>query len=199
MSRIPQIRHAVVFDLEFTSWKGSLQRRWLGPGEFKELVQIGAVRLDAQTLAENAALDVLARPRLNGVLSDYFQALTGITNADIAQKGVDFLAAYERFVEFAGGAPVFAFGRDDLVFAENIRLYGIGNAPPMPPYRNIVPWLVENGIETAGMHACDVGPRAGAAFTGRQHNALDDARSVASGIRALVKNGARNPFADFWR
>src|SRR5579885_3033881 len=186
MSRIPQIPHAVVFDLEFTSWEGSLQRRWLGPGEFKELVQIGAVRLNAATLEEEASLDVLVKPRLNATLSDYFQTLTGITNSEVAARGVDFLAAYGRFVEFAGEAPVFAFGRDDLVFTENMRLYGIGDAPPLPPYRNIVPWLADHGMNTARMHACDVGPRAGVAFAGRRHNALDDARSVASGIRALV-------------
>jgi inhibitor of KinA sporulation pathway (predicted exonuclease) len=194
MTKAPQIRNAVVFDLEFTSWDGSLARRWLGPGEFKELVQIGAVALDARTLRETGSLDVLVKPRLNAVLSDYLQALTAITNADVAARGVDFLAAYTRFVEFAEGATIFAFGRDDLVFTDNIRLYGIVDAPPVPPYRNIVPWLIANGIDTKGMHACDVGPRAGAPFEGHMHNALDDARSVAAGIRALVAKGAANPF-----
>ena len=39
-------RKLIVFDLEFTAWEGSLARHWLAPGEFKEVVQIGAVRLD---------------------------------------------------------------------------------------------------------------------------------------------------------
>jgi hypothetical protein len=42
----------VVFDTEFTAWRGSMERNWAGPGEFREIVQIGAVRIDAETLAE---------------------------------------------------------------------------------------------------------------------------------------------------
>jgi inhibitor of KinA sporulation pathway (predicted exonuclease) len=38
-----------------------------------------------------------------------------------------------------------------------------------------------------------VAPLAGVPFEGRKHNALDDARGVLAGIRALVARGARNP------
>ena len=31
-----------IFDLEFTAWECSMARHWLTPGEFKEVVQIGA-------------------------------------------------------------------------------------------------------------------------------------------------------------
>jgi inhibitor of KinA sporulation pathway (predicted exonuclease) len=185
---------AVVFDLEFTAWQGSLERRWLGPGEFKEVVQIGAVKVDAHTLAQNEAFEVLVRPRINPVLSPFLEQLTGITNAAIAERGVDFEEAYRRFIAFADGAVTCAFGRDDLVFAENIRLYGLGGSPPVPPYINIVPWLRDNGIDMRGLHACDVGPACGAPFKGRKHDALDDARSVADGIAALVARGAHNVF-----
>jgi hypothetical protein len=30
---------AIIFDLEFTAWAGSLESRWPKPGEFKEVVQ----------------------------------------------------------------------------------------------------------------------------------------------------------------
>jgi inhibitor of KinA sporulation pathway (predicted exonuclease) len=194
MTETSQIRTAVVFDLEFTAWEGSWDRRWLGPGEFKEVVQIGALKVDAVTFAELASFELLVKPRINPVLSDYLVNLTGVTNEALAGRGVDFLEAYRRFLEFADGRVICAFGRDDLVFAENIRIYGIRHAPSTPRYINIAPWLAENGIETKGMHACDVGPRAGVPFEGRMHDALDDARSVAGGIAALVKRGARNPF-----
>lgn len=185
---------AIVFDLEFTAWEGSLARRWLGPGEFKEVVQIGAVRLDTATLEETGSLDLLVRPRINRALSPYLEDLTGITDRALAVRGVDFADAYRGFVEFAGRGVIAAFGRDDLVLAENLRLYGIAEAPPLPPYLNIVPWLRANGIGTAGKHACHVGPLCGVKFKGREHDALDDARSVAAGIRALAGRGARNPF-----
>ena len=65
---------------------------WLRPGEFKEVVQIGAVRLDGDFNIV-AEFDVLVRPRINSRLSPYFENLTGITNEDVARSGQDFAAA----------------------------------------------------------------------------------------------------------
>lgn len=167
-----------------------MARRWLAPGEFTEVVQIGAVKLDCETREELDSFEVLVKPRLNPVLSDYLTALTGITNEEVAARGIDFADAYGRFVAFAGEGRIVAFGRDDLVLQTNLRLYGIKNAPPMPAYTNVIPWLMKQGFDLRGKHACDVGPLAGADFKGRLHNALDDARSVAAGIRTLVARGA---------
>ncbi len=192
MPTFPQLR-AVIFDLEFTAWEGSVAHRWSRPGEFTELVQIGALRVDARTFDIEAELDVLVRPRLNPVLSEYLVKLTGITNEDLAARGVDFADAYDRFLRFADGAVTAAFGRDDLIFDFNLALYGMRGAPPLPRYVNIVPWLIENGIDPKGRNACDVGPLAGVAFEGQKHNALADSRSVLAGIKALVARGAGNP------
>jgi DNA polymerase III epsilon subunit-like protein len=196
MTLSPQIRgpYAVVFDLEFTAWEGSMAHRWLRPGEYTEIVQIGAVKVDAD-FAPLESLDVLVRPRLNPVLSPYLEKLTGITNEDMRARGIDFEAAYRAFIDFAAGLPILAFGRDDLIFADNLRLYGITNVPPLPPYANVVPWLGAQGIDTRGLHACDVGPKLGVPFEGHKHNALNDARSVAVGIRALIGRGAKLPLA----
>lgn len=186
----------VIFDLEFTAWQGSMEHRWLRPGEHREVVQIGAVKVDAATFEETAEFNVLAKPRLNPVLSSYFEELTGVTNRALEAEGIDFGDAYRSFVEFAGGMPIVAFGRDDLVLIDNLRLYGLNAAPPLPCYRNIVPWLVEQGIDPRGLHACDIAQSAGAAFEGRRHDALDDARSVALGIATLIARGAANPFLE---
>jgi len=189
------VSHAVLYDLEYTAWEGSMVARWLRPGEFRELVQIGAVKIDTETLSPVAEFEILVRPRINKVLSDYFEKLTGITNAMIAERGVDFADAYHRFVDFAGGAPIFSFGRDDLVFTHNADLYGLCDAPPLPVHRNIMPWLNAHGVETKGWHACDVARLCGALdFKGREHDALDDARSIAAGTRALIRRGADNLF-----
>ena len=192
MPSFPQLR-AVIFDLEFTAWEGSVAHRWSRPGEFTELVQIGALKIDARSFAVEDELDVLVRPRLNPVLSDYLVKLTGIANEDLAARGVDFADAYDRFLRFADGAVIAAFGRDDLIFDFNLALYGMRGAPPLPRYVNIVPWLIENGIDPKGKNACDVGPLAGVAFEGQKHNALADSHSVLSGIKALVARGAGNP------
>ena len=185
------MRFVVVFDLEFTAWPGSMQQRWLAPGQFREIVQIGAVKLDASTLAQTDEFEILVKPRLNPVLSHYLEELTGITNAEMMRRGVDLAEGFASFVDFVGSGRSIAFGRDDLVIADNLRLYGLKEAPAAPAYTNVAPWLRANGLDPK--HAGDVAAATGANFTGRKHDALEDARSVALGIRTLVARGAKNP------
>ncbi|MGA7711895.1 MAG: 3'-5' exonuclease [Rhizomicrobium sp.] len=196
MTSYTQIRRdfAVVFDLEFTAWEGSMANHWLRPGEFKEVVQIGAVKVDAD-FTPGEMLDVVVRPRLNPVLSPYLEELTGITNDEVRARGVDFAVAYRAFVDFAGGLPIIAYGRDELVLIDNLRLYGIKNALALPPYINIIPWMGAQGVDVRGLHSCEVGPMAGVPFVGHKHNARDDALSVVSGVGALIARGAAAPQA----
>lgn len=185
--------YVVVFDLEFTAWEGSLASRWTRPQEFPEVVQIGAIKIDAERFKELDSFEMLVRPRVNPVLSDYLVALTGITNEAVTASGVDFITAYRAFLDFVGAARIIAYGRDDLVFAENLKLYGWNNLP-IPPYTNAIPWLRENGLDLTGKHAGDTGELAGVPFVGRKHTALADARSVAAGIIALIGRGGSNLF-----
>jgi inhibitor of KinA sporulation pathway (predicted exonuclease) len=186
--------HAVVFDLEFTAWEGSLESGWTRPGELSEVVQIGAIKLDAISLKEVDAFDMLVRPRVNPVLSDYLAALTGITNAAIDRRGVDFVTAYRAFLDFVGGARTFAHGRDDRILAGNLKLYGWERTLPLPEYTNAIPWFTAQGLDLKGKRASDVAELAGAVFDGHKHNALADARGVAAGFAALIGRGAPNPF-----
>ncbi|HEY1836160.1 MAG TPA: 3'-5' exonuclease [Rhizomicrobium sp.] len=184
---------ATVFDLEFTAWEHSLGERWMAPGQFREVVQIGAVKIDARTFAPLDELNILVKPRINARLSHFLENLTGVTNEAVAERGVDFAQAYARFVAFCAGGTICSFGRDDHVLEANLRLYGIASAPPLPQHVNAALWLRQNGIATEGQHACDVARLCGAQFTGREHDALEDARSVALGIETLVARGAANP------
>jgi len=184
------VRQLIIFDLEFTAWEGSLARHWLGPGEFKEVVQIGAVRLDLERLAIAESFDCLVRPRINAHLSDYFEKLTGISNGKLLAEGWDFEDAYKRFLAFAGDAVLAAFGRDDWVLEENIRLYGLNTVAPLQPFHNLRDWFDAQGFDTSRLHSCDIGPLLGVPFEGREHDALCDARSIAAGMAVLLKRGA---------
>jgi DNA polymerase III epsilon subunit-like protein len=189
------MRPAIVFDLEFTAWEGSMAHHWLRPGEFKEVVQIGAVKVDAETLDELDRFDMLVRPRINSRLSPYLERLTGISNGAVKTHGRDFAEAYADFLAFAGGAVTSAFGRDELVLEENLRLYGIV-APGNPPeFRDSRPWFRANGFDTRGVHSCDVGPKLGVPPAGRKHNALADSLSVRAGMKVLLDRGAPSLFA----
>lgn len=183
---------AVVFDLEFTAWPGSMATQWLRPGEFKEIVQIGAVKVDA-AFVEEERFEVLVRPRLNPVLSPYLVELTAITNDAVRARGVDFAEAYRRFTDFVGPLPIIAFGRDDLVITDNIRLYGLKDLPPVPRYFDARIWMTEQGYDMRGLHSCDLGPLVGEPFEGHMHDAVCDALSVASAFRALIRRGAKPP------
>ena len=185
---------AVIFDLEFTAWDGSMQSRWTRPGEHTEVVQIGAVKLDAESLKEVDCFEMLVRPRINPTLSDYLVELTGITNEAMAARGVDFITAYRAFLDFTGEARVFAHGRDDLIFADNLKLYSWERAFPPLAYANAVPWFAAQGVDLKGKRACDVAEAAGAVFERRKHDALSDARGVTAGFVALIRKGAPNPF-----
>src|SRR5689334_2160886 len=184
----------VIFDLEFTAWEGSLQHEWRRPGEFREVVQIGAVKLAPGTLKPVDQFEILIIPRLNPVLSPFFSELTGITNEQLQARGIDLITGYRAFLDIADGAAVWAHGRDDLVLAANLKLYGWDRHFPALNYTNAILWFLEQGVDLRGKHACDVAGAVGAEFSGRQHNALDDARGVAAGIRALIAKGAPNPF-----
>ena len=185
------VRQLIIFDLEFTAWEGSLARQWLGPGEFKEVVQIGAVRLRIDDLILVESFDCTVRPRINSRLSDYFERLTGISNDRVTAEGVDFEKAYRRFMHFAGRDPIASFGRDDWVLEENLRLYGLKEAPSLPPFLNLRDWFDGQGFDTSRLHSCDIGPLLGVPFEGRQHDALCDSRSIAAGMAVLLKRGAK--------
>jgi hypothetical protein len=50
----------VVADLEYTAWEGALARGWSAPGDFREIVQIGAVRVARAGVSLPEALNSFA-------------------------------------------------------------------------------------------------------------------------------------------
>lgn len=182
-----------VFDLEYTAWECSMARRWLTPGEYREVVQIGAVKLDANSFARLDECSFLVRPRINHLLSAYFCNLTGITQEAVTRHGIDFADAYRRFVDFAGDGPIASFGRDDRALMDNLRLYGIADAPPLPVFYDLRGWFAVQGLDPRGLHSCDIAPALGVPFAGQSHNALDDARGLAAGMAVMAARGGARP------
>ncbi len=180
-----------VFDLEYTAWECSMARQWLTPGEYREVVQIGAVKLDADSFRILEEFDVLVKPRINPEPSPYFEKLTGITAAMVARQGVDFAPAYARFLAFAADGPIAAFGHDEDVLRENLRLYGIAGARALPLFYDLRGWFAVQGLDPRGLNSCDIAPRLGVPFAGHAHNALDDARGLARGMEVMASRGAR--------
>lgn len=175
---LPASGMLVVADLEYTSWEGALENGWSAPGQFRETVQIGAVRIDvANGFSEHDDVSLFVRPTINPELSDYFMELTGITNAMVAQAGVALAAALETFAEFAGTDPVLSHGRDDQVIAAECAfkkmdnpLAGLDWRDANPPIRD----LTGRKLPSSSLPA-----HFGLDPVGHAHDALADARALA--------------------
>lgn len=179
-----------------TAWEGALARNWTGPNEFREVVQIGAVRLEVESLEEVASFDVLIRPIRNPILSDYLVALTGISNERLAQEGISFEEGYGAFLAFCGGANPWAYGGDAGILTENVSLHGLEGQLPPCGGGDIMPGLQRAGLQLEGINSGKLATFVGAAWNGREHDGLDDARSIAAALRTLVERGMTNPFTE---
>lgn len=180
----------VVYDLEYTAWEGSAARAWSGPNEFPEVVQIGAVKISGPQRRETAAFTCLVRPRFHPELSDYFVTLTGISQADVDIEGIEFPEAFRRFIDFAAGLPLVAFGNDWEVLARNCARHRIppsaGGARPIDLRGELCRRL---GLDPRRVTSGELPGLLGLAKSGRAHDALADARSVASALRTLPTPG----------
>lgn len=188
----------VIFDTEYTSWKGCLQNGWLG-NQKKEIVQIAAIKVSDDLTKVEAEFNRYCKPIINPVLSEYFEDLSGITNRFLSENGILFEQAYNEFTKFVGndkcwshsyGAPI-----DDLsdghIFMENMKLYKIQSEKKLN-YGNIAAWLIncykeaniENYPKSSGQIAKVLKHEDELASLGLdEHNALYDVYSILSGLR----------------
>lgn len=186
----------VVFDLEFTAWQGSLQRNWQGPGEFREIVQIGAVKLTTNNLREVASLSLLVKPRINPSLSAYFTHLTRITQESVDVQGWDFSRALRAFALFAQDAQsLLCNGNDHLVILENCQFAESRCPIAAARFHNVAPTIAR----TCGVRSMSSSQLPNA-FPGvpqlPAHDALADARMVAAALAVMRSRSIAIPGID---
>ena len=186
----------VFYDTEFTSWVGAQESNWGEDWQYRELVQIGAIRFDADTLKELDQFDVLIKPVKNPILSDFLVDLTGITNEHVQDSGVSFSEAYKRFVKFLGDNTCISYGGDHVVVQENCKLYGHKEWANEFSGKDIRPWFGEQGIDTNSINSGALAKSLDLDININEHNALDDVRSICAAFRYLVENGSPNPFIE---
>lgn len=177
----------VLFDTEYTAWEGSWQRNWTGPGEHKELVQIGAIKVDGATLAETGSIVIFITPKLNPRLSEYFIALTGITQDAVDGSGVDLPSALARFKEWCGGLPAYSYGGDDAIAKENCELVGILYPFPAGQFRDIESFFKSHGILTENYESGTLTEAFGKKSSRTGHDGLNDARTILDALVELNK------------
>jgi inhibitor of KinA sporulation pathway (predicted exonuclease) len=183
----------VILDLEFTAWEGSQERGWSRPGEFREVVQIGALRADSVSLQVTGEFNELVRPVRNPALSDYFQQLTGISQAAVDEHGRPFADALDAFLDFCDGHYVLSYGNDMVILGENLILQvpeGRTLKRGMPPFMNIRNYFNAVLPATAGLSSGRLAYELGlAARIDREHDALADCYSILETLRHLRELG----------
>lgn len=200
----------VIFDLEFTTWPGAMEQDWSAPGQLREIVQIGALRVSADRgeRGERAAYSVveeyetLVRPVVNPVLSPFFTTLTGIGQRAVDRDGLPPARALSDFLAFCQGQSVLSYGNDMLVLGENIgwaRARGeeIKHNALLPGFLNIRPWLNTVAPVTAHTNSGRLWQALGLPrpAPGNEHSALFDCHSIAAALRHLSGEGTALPEA----
>ncbi|MFW6720880.1 exonuclease domain-containing protein [Streptomyces sp. MAR4 CNY-716] len=189
----------IVFDLEFTTWPGAPERDWSAPGELREIVQIGALRLDAD-LAVADEFETLVRPVVNPRLSPYFTELTGIGQEAVDREGRAPAAALGDFLGFCKGRSVLSYGNDMVVLGENAgwaRARGeqVANGFLDNGFLNVRPWINTLAPQTVSANSGRLWQALGLPkpAAGAEHSALFDCHSIAAALRHLSAGGARLP------
>ena len=190
--------YAIIFDCEFLTAPGALSRLWGGPLDPDPTVaQIGAVKLSLEPgfdlLGEFQAL-IDSRDRFGSkvALDPFFTDLTGIDQASVDRHGIAMTEALEGLERFAGDGTLWSWGKDEF-YLYAISCYVAGIPPALPPRRfgNATVLALNAGMPLADLMKTNSGRLADyfglEASARRQHDALDDAMSVALSLQHLLR------------
>ncbi len=177
----------IVFDTEYTTWEGAQERDWKGPGEFREIIQIGALRVSGPNFLEKGQFLIHVKPKANPMLSEYCKALTGITQDTIDREGISFPKAIASFFQWSQHDTLHCYGKDSSVLKENCALHGI----PFPfgddRFVNIREIVRGYGVDDTKYMSSTLVEAFGGAITRRGHDALNDARTLVDAFRLFLK------------
>lgn len=186
---IPLTGPVVIFNLEWTAWEGSRERDWSGPKEEREIIEIGAVKLNsADGFKEIVAFENLVRPTRNPIVSSYFTELTGITQTLIDNEAMPFREAITFFEGFVGydGAPILCFGREEEILRHNCAINNLPCPFADTQFQNIAPAIAAAvGREPGSFSSSDLPALFAFPPPTKAHRALGDARCIAETLRLL--------------
>ena len=185
--KLPLPEEFVLYDLEFTAWEGSHKRKWSGPNEYREVIQIGAIRV--HDLKEMESLCVYVRPVKNPELSTYITELTGISQNTIDEQGVSFDQALEQFKAFCGQKSVYCFGSDTEVLEENASLLGREMVLSRTQFRDFIQETAQvwrsHGIDLSQYSSGTLHTALSSEPGLRAHDAVNDMRNLLQAITLL--------------
>ncbi len=181
------IRDYLVIDLEATC-----DNQGTVPREQMEIIEIGAVLVDGQTLCAKAEFQTFIKPVRHPKLTVFCTELTSITQA-MVEHAPDFpeaIAALRRFI--ANGDPLFcSWGNYDRnQFAQDARFHKV----PLPLSRDHlnIKQAFSDGVGTRKRFGMAGALRkVGLPLAGTHHRGIDDARNIALLLPFALGRGTR--------
>ena len=178
----------ILYDTEYTSWEGSLQRLWSGEGEEKEIVQISAILVkDLQSLNGTEFFSIYTKPTINPILSNYFINLTGIEQNTIDNFGISISEGLDKFSTFSKNKLCLCWGEDMLVINENIKLHNLKTRFNILKNVDLRDLFTEFGVNPSNYNSGTIetfSKEDTIIKSGSEHNALSDCISM---LAALLK------------
>jgi DNA polymerase III epsilon subunit-like protein len=198
------MNHAIILDCEFLSAEGAPRRFWNGPFDpDPTVVQIGAWRMAPDgDFAVTASFTHLIRPvDRHGqpiTLDPVFAGLTGLTDARLADEGVDLVAALDAFTRFANGAMIWSWGKDELhLMAISAWIAGIPAPLPAQRFGNACTLLLKAGVSydvVQSLRSHTLCAHFGLTLpAGTAHDATHDAQGLGLVLRHLLQTGQLDP------
>lgn len=184
-------REIIIFDTEYTTWEGAQERKWSGLGEYRELVQLSAVRVSLPEKKVITSFSVYIRPVRNPKLSEYFSTLTGIDQNTVDTKGKSCQEAIAAFLDWVGETTCFSYAglhktmADGVILAENISLHQLPIVLPKAQFKNIRSIFVAAGVPTDSYNSGKLYQYFNLPLDGHEHNAMHDVDSLTQSLFAL--------------
>ncbi len=167
------ITYYLVVDLEATC-----DDRGAVPRAESEIIEIGAVLVEAETLRAVAEFQTFVRPVVHPVLTTFCTELTTITQADVAPAPT-FPVAAARLAAFGRDALFCSWGAYDRNQLErDARRHGVP-LPLGPEHLNVKDEFRRAVGDRRPRGTQSVLERVGIARTGTHHRGIDDARNIA--------------------
>ena len=189
MSKINLPDEFVIFDMEWTAWEGSREREWSGPREQREIYDIGAVLARRNQAGEFVVMNTfrqLVTLELTDALPEYSVKLTGITQAEIDEKGVSLAEMVRAFRTFAGERTIYAWGSDGDVLAENCEMKQVPNPFSAAQFRDLREVFKVCGIPAEDYMSSTIVEYFGEKNKHTAHQGLDDALNQVEALNLLV-------------
>lgn len=159
------------------------------PRDESEIIEIGAVLVDARSLATVDELATFVRPIVHPVLTAFCTELTTITQDMVASAPL-FPEAAARLAEIGRGTLFCSWGNYDRnQLARDAERHGI--APPLgPDHWNLKQAFADRYTRRrgVGMHAAL--KRLGLELLGTHHRGIDDAHNIARILPYLLDRPA---------